>query len=114
MTRMRPCIESSASTAAPVVQGLEPVATPAEEGGPHDQPPREGGDSGGASGGHRGGPSGTPTAATIGEQPVGPELTRAELVEEFFRTLYPDDFQLALPVKEHKVWRLLLGVVRFD
>ena len=49
------------------------------------------------------GPSGTPTAAAAGEGQRAPELTRAELVEEFFRTLFPDDFQLALPVKKHKV-----------
>ncbi len=36
-----------------------------------------------------------------------PELTRAELVEEFFRTLFPDDFQLALPVKKHKARHIL-------
>ena len=50
------------------------------------------------------GPSGTPTAAVAAgeEQSSAPELTRAELVEEFFRTLFPDDFQLALPVKKHK------------
>ena len=46
------------------------------------------------------GEPGTPRAT--GEV-AAPQLTRAELVEEFFRTLYPDDFQLALPVKKHKV-----------
>ena len=56
------------------------------------------------------GPSGTPTAAISVEERSAPELTRAELVEEFFRTLFPDDFQLALPVKKHKVCEALCGM----
>ena len=51
----------------------------------------------------------TPTAV-VGEGRGAPELTRAELVEEFFRTLFPDDFQLALPVKKHKARRLSTGL----
>ena len=40
------------------------------------------------------------------EEDAPPQLTRTELVEEFFRTLFPDDFQLALPVKKHKASRV--------
>ena len=33
----------------------------------------------------------------------GGKMTRSELVEEFFRFLFPEEFQLALPVKKHEV-----------
>ena len=48
-----------------------------------------------------------PSAASAdGDAPPAAEevsITRSELVEEFFRNLFPEDFQLALPVKEHMV-----------
>ena len=41
----------------------------------------------------------TPAAPPAAEE----SLSRSELVEEFFSQLFPDDFQLALPVKKHMV-----------
>lgn len=37
------------------------------------------------------------------EEAAGPQLTREEVVHEFFSYLFPDSFQLALPVLKHKV-----------